>query len=75
MADIKASHADGSGASKLLRDMGDGTHAEVVAAEATGNITGKFREAFESYDPVAGGKWMETKASGDLGRRLRRALV
>ena len=66
MADIKASHADGSGASKLLRDMGDGTHAEVIAAEATGNITGKFREAFESYDPVAGGKWMETKAAGDL---------
>jgi hypothetical protein len=66
MADIKASHADGSGASKLLRDMGDGTHAEVMAAEATGNITGKFREAFEAYDPVAGGKWMETKTAGDL---------
>jgi len=30
------------------------------------NIAGKFREAFESYDPVAGGKWLETKAADDL---------
>ena len=30
------------------------------------NITGKFRESFESYDPVNGGKWAETKAAGDL---------
>ncbi len=30
------------------------------------NISGKFREAFESYDPVNGGKWIEDKASGDL---------
>jgi hypothetical protein len=30
------------------------------------NLTSKFREAFESYDPVNGGKWVESKASGDL---------
>jgi hypothetical protein len=30
------------------------------------NITSKFREAFESYDPINGGKWTESKASGDL---------
>lgn len=30
------------------------------------NITGKFREAFEAYDPVSGGIWSENRASGDL---------
>jgi hypothetical protein len=33
---------------------------------ASQNITTKFREAFEVYDPVRGGKWEESKASGDL---------
>jgi hypothetical protein len=30
------------------------------------NINGEFREAFESYDPVNGDRWMESKAAGDL---------
>lgn len=30
------------------------------------NLTSKFRDAFEAYDPVNGGKWAESKASGDL---------
>ena len=33
---------------------------------ASQNITTKFREAFEVYDPVRGGRWQEVKASGDL---------
>ena len=32
----------------------------------TGNITTKFRDAFETYDPINGGRWSETLASGDL---------
>ena len=45
-------------------DRNDGTFAEVVSV--AGNISGKFREAFEAYDPVNGGKWLESRASGDL---------
>ncbi len=30
------------------------------------NITNKFREAFESYDPVNGGRWIEQLAPGDI---------
>ena len=30
------------------------------------NISNKFREAFEAYDPVAGGRWAQTLASGDI---------
>lgn len=47
---------------KRLRDMGDGTFAEVVASG--GNFAGKFRDAFESYTP--GQRWTQAKASGDL---------
>lgn len=46
-------------------DMLDGTYAERVNA-ISNNITTKFREAFEAYDPVNGGKWTESKATGDL---------
>lgn len=46
-------------------DMLDGTYAERVNA-ISNNITTKFREAFEVYDPVNGGKWVESKATGDL---------
>jgi hypothetical protein len=57
----------GSGTSiALVEDYGDGTHAPVVVANGSQNITGKFRDAFEAYDPVAGGKWAESKAAGDL---------
>lgn len=38
---------------------------EAIAVTSS-NITTKFREAFEAYDPVSGGKWTESKASGDL---------
>lgn len=38
-------------------------HAAFVVSQ---NITNKFREAFEEYDPVNGGRWVENKASGDL---------
>ena len=31
-----------------------------------GNISTKFREAFETYDPVNGGRWVESRAAGDL---------
>lgn len=52
-----------------LYDEGTG---RVSAWKATGdaayvvsqNITGKFREAFESYDP-SNGNWVEDKATGD----------
>lgn len=43
------------------------TDAQLRAAPVdvtTSNITGKFREAFESYTP--GVKWNETKGNGDL---------
>lgn len=30
------------------------------------NITTKFREAFEAYDPVSGGKWTQQLADNDL---------
>lgn len=46
-------------------DMLDGTYAERVNA-ISNNITTKFREAFEAYDPVNGRKWVESKADGDL---------
>jgi hypothetical protein len=62
MADILKSYND------VVRrnvDMLDGTHAEVMAAISQ-NITTKFRDAFESYDPVSGGKWKQRKAAGDL---------
>jgi hypothetical protein len=62
MADIIKSYND---VHRRNVDMLDGTYAEVVSA-VSNNITNKFREAFEVYDPVSGGKWIENKASGDL---------
>jgi hypothetical protein len=44
-------------------DRNDGTFAEVVSV--AGNISGKFREAFEAYDPTAG-RWVESRGTGDL---------
>jgi hypothetical protein len=41
----------------------DGTKIPHVV---TGNITSKFRDAFEVYDPVNGKSWAEVKAPGDL---------
>jgi len=55
---------DREGWKKLLVDMGDGTYAERMVAEAAGNVTTKFRESFESYTP--GINWNESKAAGDL---------
>ena len=54
-----------------LTDVDTGRSSEWLAKEghalvAPSNITTKFREAFEVYDPVNGGKWQEAKASGDL---------
>ena len=31
-----------------------------------GNIGGVFRESFETYEPNTGGRWVESKATGDL---------
>lgn len=60
MADIIKSYND---VTRRNKDMNDGTYAEVISAN-TANVTTKFRDVFESYVP--GGKWSETKASGDL---------
>lgn len=44
----------------------------VIASDQTpvqtvpSNITTKFREAFEAYDPLTGGVWNEFKDSGDI---------
>lgn len=65
MADLLSDFGSGVGALKHFKDMGNGSHAEVVSA-VTSNITAKFREAFESYAPGVGGKWVESKGSGDL---------
>jgi len=46
-------------------DTGEGGWAE-VGKSISYNVTSKFREAFEAYDPINGGKWVESKASGDL---------
>ena len=62
MADIIKSYND---VARRNVDMNDGTYAEVISAIAN-NITNKFRESFETYDPVNGGRWTESKASGDL---------
>lgn len=62
MADIIKSYND---VARRNVDMLDGTYSEVITSISQ-NITNKFREAFEAYDPVNGGKWTETKASGDL---------
>jgi hypothetical protein len=61
---VKLLASDGSEYYQPLADYGDNVHAMIVADG--GNITGKFREAFESYDPVNGDRWMESKAAGDL---------
>ena len=55
--------ADESTPTKRFKNMGDGTFAEVQAAVCE-NITGKFREAFETY--MAGTRWIESKGAGDL---------
>lgn len=38
----------------------------VVQIGGTGSMGNKFREAFESYDPVEGGRWTQTLATGDI---------
>lgn len=62
MADIIKSYND---VARRNVDMLDGTYSEVVTSISQ-NMTNKFREAFEAYDPVSGGKWTESKASGDI---------
>lgn len=62
MTDIIKSYND---VARRNVDMLDGTYSEVITSISQ-NITNKFREAFEAYDPVSGGKWTESKASGDL---------
>lgn len=62
MADIIKSYND---VARRNVDMLDGTYSEVITSISQ-NMTNKFREAFEAYDPVNGGKWTESKASGDL---------
>lgn len=62
MADIIKSYND---VARRNVDMLDGTYSEVVTSISQ-NMTNKFREAFETYDPVSGGKWTESKASGDI---------
>ena len=49
----------------LVDDKGDGTFVPLTKIDG-GNITAKFREAFETYDPIAGGKWSQQLASGDI---------
>lgn len=55
--------ADESTPPKRFKNMGAETWAEVQSAVCE-NITGKFREAFETY--MAGNRWLESKAAGDL---------
>ena len=62
MADIIKSYND---VARRNVDMLDGTYSEVITSISQ-NMTNKFREAFEAYDPVSGGRWTESKASGDL---------
>jgi hypothetical protein len=62
MADIIKSYND---VARRNVDMLDGTYSEVITSISQ-NMTNKFREAFEDYDPVSGGRWTESKASGDL---------
>jgi hypothetical protein len=62
MTDIIKSYND---VARRNVDMLDGTYSEVITSISQ-NMTNKFREAFETYDPVNGGKWTESKASGDL---------
>jgi hypothetical protein len=62
MADIIKSYND---VARRNVDMLDGTYSEVITSISQ-NMTNKFREAFEAYDPVNGGRWTESKASGDL---------
>ena len=47
----------------LVSPDGKGGHRPQVDAS---NITTKFREAFENYDPVNGGKWSQTLGAGDI---------
>lgn len=54
---------NGFGGPRRVKDMGDGTFAEVIAA-TTSNITNKFREAFETLDTTT--KWELSKAPGDI---------
>ena len=60
MPNIK--HLNKSGVQTRMQDLNDGTYAETVAV--AGNISTKFRDAFEVYTP--GVNWRESKASGDL---------
>jgi len=60
MADVLASVLNGS--LKRMKDMGDGTVAEVVSA-VSANITTKFREAFEVLDAT---RWTTVVGSGDI---------
>ena len=58
MADVLASVLNGS--LKRMKDMGDGTVAEVVSPS---NITTKFRDAFEVFDAA---RWTTITGSGDI---------
>ena len=61
MADLIKSR---DGVLRVNKPLGDDTYAEVVSSIAS-NITTKFRDSFEAYDPN-NGTWAEVKGSGDL---------
>ncbi len=52
-----------TGRSSAWKATDDAAH---VVSTGTQNITTKFRDAFETYDPVNGGKWIESLGTGDL---------
>ena len=52
-----------SGTLPLVNDQGDGSHIPLVASS---NVTTRFREAFENYNPNGGGVWIQSKADGDV---------
>ena len=66
MNDKLVNSADDLGTPRRFKYMGDGTYAERVVAAGSQNITTKFREAFESYNPSNTNRWVESRASGDL---------
>ncbi len=61
-SDAAGPHSAVANANKRLRDMGDGSFAEVISA-ISNNVTTKFREAFEILDTR---RWSIAAGTGDI---------
>lgn len=63
---VNVPNADGRAAAATSRSVALCNEDQAILSGLGSNLANKFREAFEAYDPVAGGRWTQVLAGGDI---------